>query len=115
MKNSFPKSERLKSKQDFEEIFKQGKRISAKLFRVYYLNKYPRKLGVIVSKKVSKSAVRRNKIKRWIREIYRTNKYRIPDDVRIVVVALAQAEKSSFNEVSEDILQVFDRINNFAN
>ena len=115
MKYSFQKSERLKSKQDFDEIFKQGKRITAKLFRVYFLKKDTRKLGVIVSKKVSKSAVKRNQIKRWVREIYRVNKSKIPDDVKIIVIALTQAEKSSFNEVSKDILHIFDRINNLAN
>ncbi len=114
MDNSFPVQERLKSKQDFEEIFKYGKRINAKLFRVYFLNKYPRKLGVIVSKKVSKSAVKRNKIKRWVREVYRTNKFRLPEDVRIILIAFSQAGKSSFDEISEDILYIFDRISNLA-
>ena len=114
MNYSFQKGERLKSKQDFEEIFKHGKRITAKLFRVYYFKKDTRKLGVIVSKKVSKSAVKRNRIKRWVREIYRVNKSQIPEDVRIIVIALTQAEKSSFNEVSKDILHIFDRISHIT-
>ena len=110
---SFPEDERLKTKHEFEEVFKYGKKVNTKLFRAYVLISKSRKLGIIISKKVSKSAVRRNKIKRQIRELYRTNKFRIPDNIRIILIALSQAEKSSFDEISEDILQIFDRISNF--
>jgi len=76
------KSERLKSRKQIEQLFKDGKRLSLPPFRIHYLLRpltthNPRlttQLGVGVSTKNFKRAVDRNRIKRLIRESYRLQK-----------------------------------------
>jgi len=70
----FPKGKRLLTRLDFSRVFSKSKRIQNKHFTllVHYTNsnQSPR-LGLVVSKKVDKTAVQRNRIKRLIRESFR--------------------------------------------
>ena len=76
----FPKKEKLKSKKLIEKLFKEGKTLSNFPLKLIYLKvdvpvdaKF--KTGVAVPKKNFKSAVKRNRIKRLLREAYRLNKH----------------------------------------
>ena len=76
----FPKKEKLKSKKLIEKLFKDGKTLSNFPLKLIYLKvdvpvdaKF--KTGVAVPKKNFKSAVKRNRIKRLLREAYRLNKH----------------------------------------
>ena len=65
------------------------------------------KAGFTVSKKVSKSAVERNKLKRRLREIYRRNKNVLPANVSIIIRVLPQAAGADFNEIKNEVLSLF--------
>ncbi len=74
--NCLPKSQVLRRTKDFERLLKGGKRVRFESFDVVYgLSDlgYSR-VGYIVSKKVSKKAVVRNRIKRLFREYFRHSK-----------------------------------------
>jgi ribonuclease P protein component len=80
MSMKFPKKEKLKSKKLIEKLFKEGKTLSNFPLKLIYLKvdvpvdaKF--KTGVAVPKKNFKSAVKRNRIKRLLREAYRLNKH----------------------------------------
>jgi ribonuclease P protein component len=67
----------VKKRHEFFQIQKYSTKIYSKNFTFFFLKKpyqdtvvYPR-LGVTVSKKVSKKAVKRNKLKRRIKEAFR--------------------------------------------
>jgi ribonuclease P protein component len=76
------KSERLKSRKQIEQLFKEGKRLSVSPFLIYYLlgplsandSRLSTRFAVGVSSKNFKKAVDRNRIKRLIRESYRLQK-----------------------------------------
>ena len=73
----FPKGKRLLTRLDYSRVFSGSKRIQNKAFTllVHYNNESKSsKLGLVVSKKVHKTAVQRNRIKRVIRESFRTKK-----------------------------------------
>lgn len=71
----FPKSKRLLTQFDYNRVFKKSRRVRSRHFQlVYQFNNKPPRLGMIVSRKVSKKAVTRNRIKRLIRESFRQNK-----------------------------------------
>ena len=78
--HTFPKQEKLKSKKIIDTLFIEGKSIKAFPLRVVYIETplpYPEitiQAGVSVSKRNHKLAVTRNRIKRLMREAYRTNK-----------------------------------------
>ncbi len=76
---SFPKKERLKSKKGLQQLFEEGKSISSYPLRLQYLpvvyeDGSKIKVAFAVPKKNFKSAVKRNRIKRLLREGYRLNK-----------------------------------------
>ncbi len=72
----FPKGKRLLTRLDYSRVFSKSKKIQNKVFTllVHYNNEITTsKLGLVVSKKVHKTAVQRNRIKRLIRESFRTH------------------------------------------
>lgn len=76
---TYPKKEKLKSKLLIEQLFTEGKAVSAYPLRMIYLktefdDDTQFKTGVSVSKRNFKKAVDRNRIKRLLREAYRLNK-----------------------------------------
>jgi ribonuclease P protein component len=79
MSFSYPKKEKLKSQKLIEQLFSDGKSVSAFPLRMVYIKtafeeNVQFKTGVSVSKRNFKNAVDRNRIKRLIREAYRLNK-----------------------------------------
>lgn len=78
--HKFPKSERLHSKIEIEELFSRGQQFSLYPLKILYLKKEQKespssnRVLFAVPKKRFKRAVDRNLLKRRIREAYRLNK-----------------------------------------
>jgi len=106
---------RLKKKKDFDLIFKQGQ--SFKQGRLYFKFKHNKlesnRFGFIVSKKFSKKAVERNKIKRQIREIVRSkkNKIKLPLDIIITVMPGADDLEKTIDKAFKKINEAFSKNN----
>ena len=78
--NTYPKSEKLKSKKSIDTLFSRGKSIKAFPLRAVYIKSKTAEcgsinVGVVVAKKNIKLAVNRNLIKRRMREAYRLNNH----------------------------------------
>ncbi len=75
---SFNKAEKLKSRKALEHLFSSGEKFLVHPFKVFYsIKKNDESIihcGVGVSKKNFAKAVQRNRIKRFMREVYRLNK-----------------------------------------
>ncbi|PIQ96850.1 MAG: ribonuclease P protein component [Nitrospinae bacterium CG11_big_fil_rev_8_21_14_0_20_56_8] len=85
---SFRKNERLAKREQFDKVLSRGKRKRVEnLFTLYLLpNGHQQgRLGIIASRKVG-SAVKRNLVKRRIREVFRKIKHRIRPAMDIVVI-----------------------------
>jgi len=77
--NRFYKTERLCNRKDFEQLFVDGSSFFTYPFKVVYrvvdyAEKEELKLGISVSKRSFKRAVKRNYVKRRVREAFRLNK-----------------------------------------
>ena len=96
---AFPRHERLTRKQDFEAAFRTGRRSVGPAFICYVVRRESqgRKFGFAVSRKVG-TAVVRNRVKRYLREFFRTHRAGIDDDTHIVVVARPAAAEADFDE-----------------
>jgi len=76
---SYGKNEKLKSRKLLQEIFSKGKTFTIHPVKVFYLQPdepldFAVKVGVGASGRFFKKAVDRNRIKRLLREAYRTEK-----------------------------------------
>lgn len=76
---TYPKIEKLKSRNSIDALFSNGKSVSKYPLRLVYLPEdftdgAPIKIGVSVSKKYFKHSADRNYYKRLLRESYRLNK-----------------------------------------
>ncbi|RAJ17854.1 ribonuclease P protein component [Olleya aquimaris] len=81
MRLTFNKKEKLKSQKAIEQLFAEGKSVSAYPLRMVYIkNNDTLKVGVSVSKRHFKKAVDRIRVKRLLREAYRLNKTMLIDN-----------------------------------
>ncbi|WP_282042141.1 ribonuclease P protein component [Winogradskyella flava] len=79
MSFKYSKRDKLKSKKLIEQLFNEGSAVTVYPLRLIYLktefeDDSVLKTAVSVSKKLHKTAVARNRIKRLLRETYRLNK-----------------------------------------
>lgn len=88
METSFPKSNRLLTSRQYQSVFRNPKKFFSESFLVLSapngLNHS--RLGLIVKKKNVKRAVRRNTLKRVVRESFRTHSGIVSVGVDMVVV-----------------------------
>ncbi len=105
------KYNRLTKEKDFKVVFKAGKKYSLLGTGIYLKvrenNLEQSRFGFVISKKVSKKAVVRNKIKRRLREVVRIDISEIKRGVDVVVVVLPGFEKNNFQTVKEKINNLF--------
>ena len=87
-KEGLSSKERLKKDKEFQIVFREGKKIwiNSILLIIYRPNPLNyRRLGIVVSKKIRK-ATQRNKVKRWVRELFRKNKDLFPENCDIIII-----------------------------
>ena len=100
-----PKENRLKKEKEFEAVFKGGRTLKGKsVFLRYLINGTDKtRIGFVVSKKISKLAVERNKVKRRMREIIRLKKKDIKEGLSIVIISLPSIKGTTYQEMEEDL------------
>jgi ribonuclease P protein component len=106
---SFKPSQRISRQGDFERVYRAGRRIDAIDFIIYYHanGRECDRLGLSVGKRSIGKAVRRNRAKRVLRELFRRNPYpassadRRRPAVDIVVVPRASLLVADFYELTQ--------------
>lgn len=99
-RNGFGKSTRLLKPAEFQHVFQGGRKRSAGNLAVYWRPNqliHPR-LGIAISRKCTRSAVIRNRIKRIVREAFRVRKAGL-GCIDIVFLAHAGAAKQEAKEL----------------
>lgn len=101
---SFKKEERILKRAEFINLNINGARHYTKNFVVILKQNRINitRLGITVSKRFGNS-VKRNRIKRLIREFFRLNKQQIPKGYDIVIVALKESNNFTFSKVKEEL------------
>lgn len=113
MRNSrFTKEERLRTSADFKSVFNAKKSFANQFLIMYVLRKEEegRRIGFSVSKKIG-NAVVRNKVRRRLREIYRTNKYRLNPGTDLIVIARPEIVKLDFEGIKRAFFALCHRAN----
>ncbi len=109
-----PKEHRLSTKFQFNIVRKYGASIKTPYFYINYLKPKnyigPTKVGFIVSNKLSKSATKRNKVKRQLREIIRKNMAKIANDLWISISPKATIFERKYEELSTEFDKALQKI-----
>lgn len=102
----------LKKNYEFKNVLSKGKFFIGKYIIVYVKNNNKKEnfIGIAVNTKIGK-AVKRNRIKRVIRESYRINKEKILKGKDIVFLwnKNAKIKDANFYNVNKDLLEILDK------
>lgn len=104
------KNNRLLKNSEFRNIIRSGNKIQGYNFSFYFLdnNIDDLKIGITISKKVSKLAVDRNLMKRRIVAII--NELNIKNDIHLVIIAKPSAIKLEYIDIKNEINNLFEKM-----
>jgi ribonuclease P protein component len=104
-----PEQNRLKKKTDFKKVFKKGKSYKNEylFLKVVENNLNQSRFGFLLSKKNFKKSIQRNKIKRRLADLIRSELPEIKKGVDIVIVPKTGIERKDFNEIKKITNEIF--------
>lgn len=104
-----PRSSRLLSGRDFSRVFSNRRARDNALFRIHYAPGDQPRLGMAVSRRISRKAVERNRIRRQIRESFRLQRPHLTAGDYVVVPrpAAAGADRVRLRQALDDLWQRF--------
>ena len=99
---------KLKKRWEFQRAYQKGNKYWNRYFVIYVFHNHFNnlRLGITVSKKVGKS-VKRNRVKRLIRESFRQLRPRIKTEYDIVVVGRTPARRLTCQEAKDGLFHLF--------
>ena len=111
MRFSFTKADRILNRHEFIALSKTGRRIHSEHFiAVFAPNQHVRsRIGITVTKKVG-PAVKRNRIKRIVREYFRLNRHNLAGNWDINLIAKRQRVDFSAEQAYRSLENIFERI-----
>jgi ribonuclease P protein component len=98
---------RLTRSSDINRVLQHGKRLNCGVFLLFALPRekvdetVPTRLCPVVSKRVSKRAVDRNRVKRRLRSLYRDCQTDLPPLTDLVVVARSGVMNATYEELTQ--------------
>ncbi len=103
----------LKKNYEFQRVFKKGSWFGGDFLSIYVAENHKNSnyIGIAVSKKISKSSVKRNRIRRIIREVYRIHEkeFLIGLDLVMVFKSNRSFEDASFQAIEKDMMKIFTK------
>lgn len=104
------KEGRLRKNREFGYVYKRGKSYADRFLIMYIVpnNSQCNKVGFSVSKKVGNS-VKRNKIKRRLKESFRLNSVNIKTGYSIVFIPRAQISKAEYKDIENSMINLFKK------
>jgi ribonuclease P protein component len=107
---AFPKAFRLLRRAEFRRVYEEGQRRSAPLCTVFILSNglAETRLGITVPRACGK-AVRRNRMRRRVREVFRRNRLAIPGGWDIVINPRPATAEVPFETLVSELLRIFPK------
>lgn len=97
----------VKDNKIFKKAYYKGKKEVARNLVLYFIpNKGETRLGITVSKKIGKAVVR-NRIRRLVRESWRT--FCVKDGYDVIVVARTSAANSDFHAIRSTLFELLSK------
>lgn len=116
MRFRFPKSARLTRTSEFEKVRNEGASLHGRLMVLSYVKtaEPETRFGLITSRRLG-NAVKRNKVRRRMRELVRGERFRFKPGLWVVLVARRNAVDAPFEALRGDWLRLVERASLFKN
>ncbi len=107
----FDKSKRLLNSRQYQHVLRQGRTYRNPLFIMVSKpnTRQTGRLGITVSKKVSKRAVDRNRLKRLIRESFRKLQLSLPNN-DFIIIARSNAAHADNRTINHTLTQMWNKL-----
>jgi ribonuclease P protein component len=105
------KENRLRKTKDFEKVFKKGKAYKEDFLFIKIIENdlEESRFGFVVSKKFSKKALDRNKIKRQLRGLIKLKLSNVKKGLDVIILVIPGSKKQDFSQLSKTIDKIFQR------
>lgn len=105
---------RIKKRRDYLRLQSGKSKIKSRYFLIAIEKKQldskeESRLGVTITKKVDKRAVKRNSLKRKLREFFRKNRIHFQRIVDLVIIAQSGASELSSAEIEQDLKEALTK------
>ena len=104
---SFKKKDTIKKKNEIRNVIYSGERITSHYIDIFYLEKQKNRMAVL-NGRANRNAVDRNKIKRRIREIYKSVKKEKNGD--LIIKVKKDIIKKNYSELRKEIEKSFSTL-----
>ena len=101
---AFSRASRLRLKKEFEAVFAAGRKTVTKDLVAWYSQggDKEKKIGLMVSKKTG-GAVKRNRLKRLLREAFRLGKKELKEGTRLIIYPKAGCAMSNLAQARQEL------------
>lgn len=115
----FSKKERIHKDREFERVFNARNSYADRYLVIYVYQRLEtegteNRLGLVVSRKLGK-ATRRNRVKRWLREVFRLHKHEFKPGYDIVIIPRVgiahQVEDVNYRLIETSMLKLLSKAN----
>ena len=108
-----PRANRLNKQKDFKAVFSRGKTKQHGFFVIRSLpNAYEfSRFGFVVSARVAKKAVTRNRLRRQMSEMIRLNLKKIKNGFDVVLIAKFKSAGISYGDLEDTLLGLLKNMN----
>jgi len=102
----------LRKKKEFDQVFASGHSFYSPILGIKaHKNKLElNRFGIIISTKISKKAVIRNRLRRQIREILRHSLPKTENNYDLVIIVLDKIIGKEFGEIKEVLLKTYQSL-----
>jgi ribonuclease P protein component len=107
----FPRHHRLTARKQFLAVYAEGCRVASTSFTLFGMpnGEQTCRLGITVSRRIGK-ATRRNRVKRVLREVFRTHRARLAPPLDLVINTRQGIEVRTKVQLEEEFVKSFRRL-----
>lgn len=107
LNSRFPIGSRIRTSSDFKKVFDKGGRLYGEHYTIVSVpNSFGfSRLGLVVGKKRIPGAVKRNRVKRVLREVFRNNNP-IFDSLDVLIIPKKGSESVGYKEAEKEIARI---------